>query len=68
MKWRTPRSGETRERMVFAWRPIECDDGFTRWLEPVRITEKYTQNILHGYYWRITSARSAGVAPGVVAA
>lgn len=39
MRWRhgaRPQPGlAPRYRTVFAWRPVRCDDGFTRWMERV---------------------------------
>ena len=44
MKWSTKRLeyGNKRERIIFAWFPIRCDDGMTRWLERVRVKEFYS--------------------------
>lgn len=44
MEWKTrelPKSGQTRERLKFAWWPIDCEDGKTRWLRKVRVVEQY---------------------------
>lgn len=44
MEWRTPdraKPGQHRERLKFAWWPIKCEDGKTRWLENVRILEEF---------------------------
>lgn len=45
MKWRTekkspPKVGDTRDRMKFAWLPVACKDGFTRWLCRVWVFEE----------------------------
>jgi hypothetical protein len=40
MEWKTKSDGDTRERVIFAWFPIECEDGKTRWLTKIRVVEK----------------------------
>jgi hypothetical protein len=40
MKWRTRKTGETRERIRFLWLPVRCNDGFTRWLERMQVLER----------------------------
>ena len=66
MRWITPEPtsgpsmGDTRERVIFAIRPRRCDDGFTRWLVPLRVTERYTwwPDWDNGhFYWKEVSAR-----------
>lgn len=58
MKWRKKLSqiGEIQERVVFAWFPIECDDGFVYWLRLIRIKEQWYSNApipLIGFpYWK----------------
>ena len=48
MKWKThvpppaPQPNEKRARLIFAFLPHKCDDGFTRWLETIRVFERYT--------------------------
>ena len=34
------REGETRKRIIFAWWPLETEDGHWLWLQKVRITEE----------------------------
>jgi len=43
MEWETPKEGQHRERFTFAWLPIECEDGKTRWLCRVRVLEEYKE-------------------------
>lgn len=42
MEWETPvfaKYGQHRERIMFAWTPVYCEDGMTRWLCKVRVLE-----------------------------
>ena len=52
MKWPTRfrRSGERRVRVVFAWAPIEANDGCTYWLRRMIVTERWvsTHGVLFG--------------------
>lgn len=68
MKWTGPRiynRGDVRERIRFAWWPKRCDDGYTRWLERVKILEKYTawaymydpSDTIQGYYWVVKEVK-----------
>jgi hypothetical protein len=46
MKWKTaapifPQDGGKRTRRIFALVPHKCEDGFTRWLETIRVLEVY---------------------------
>ncbi len=41
MRWRTPETGNRRERVIFAFTPRETRQGTTVWLERVKVTEKY---------------------------
>jgi hypothetical protein len=41
MRWRTNKDGDMRERIIFAWLPIPCEDGHTRWMTRVRVVEKW---------------------------
>ena len=36
-----PEHMDIRRRVVFAWTPMPCTDGYWHWLEYVEITEKY---------------------------
>lgn len=40
MRWRYPRSGETRVRTYFAWLPVS-DSSTSYWLERVTVLEKF---------------------------
>jgi len=67
MQWRTkvwPHVDSHRERIVFAWFPIDCEDGRTRWLEKVRVLERFTCHgkwserfTCHGKWRRIRAYR-----------
>jgi hypothetical protein len=49
MKWLTPaqpKHGDKRRQKKFAWFPIKCDDGTTRWLETIYIEETWFQSKL----------------------
>lgn len=55
MKWKTtelPEAGDIRYRTVFAWIPIPCEDGQTRWLEHVLVKEKFMLTMEGDYCWR----------------
>lgn len=44
MRWKTPKrhiTGDERIRLIFAFWPTECEDGTTRWLEWLAVTERY---------------------------
>lgn len=44
MYWKTPEQpviGDRRWRRKFAWWPVECSDGTTRWLEWVVVCYRY---------------------------
>jgi hypothetical protein len=56
MKWLTPaqpKHGDKRFRKVFAWFPIKCDDGTTRWLETLYVEETWFQSSTrsHWHWW-----------------
>lgn len=61
MKWTTrvkkpeSKQWDMRERGKFAWWPIKCLDGKTRWLERVWIREHYQQvdEVWGGYTFRV---------------
>ncbi len=58
MNWRTAKDGDKRTRTYFAWLPVYCDDGQTRWLEHVTVDEVYVWGSYDGAgSWSITSAR-----------
>jgi hypothetical protein len=45
MKWKTkkkPKNNDERERVIFAVLPRKCEDGYTRWLQYVKISERFT--------------------------
>ena len=51
MEWKTkpfPEVGQHRERLKFAWLPVECADGVTRWLCKVRVLEVYNGAFFDG--------------------
>ena len=51
MKWKTkknPKPRDERERIIFALTPRVCEDGHTRWLEQVKISERY--EYMYGYF------------------
>lgn len=50
MKWRTKEHGDTRTRTFFALVPYNCDDGTTRWLERITVTEKYEDSWTEGFW------------------
>ena len=39
--WTTPKPDDRREKVFFAWFPLECEDGKTRWLCRVRGVQQY---------------------------
>lgn len=41
MKWSEPAFGTRRTRIIFAWHPIICDDGFKRWTCQLQIVEEF---------------------------
>ena len=38
-----PAHGAMQKYELFAWWPVACDDGYTRWLQKILITEKWHQ-------------------------
>lgn len=53
MRWPTPvlhTQGETRQRVRFAWLPVEASDGQTYWLTRVLVTEMWRRGPTLGYY------------------
>jgi len=47
MKWkseRQPRNKDERERIIFAILPRKCEDGYTRWLEHIKISERFVKS------------------------
>lgn len=54
MRWATnkPDWGAVRRRKVFAFLPIECDNGETVWLEWVERTE-VLYNFIYGPEWSL---------------
>ena len=69
MEWKTKpklESGQTRERLKFAWWPVECEDGKTRCFCKVRVVE--IVEYVHGsllfpsrYEWMVLKAYRAEV-------
>jgi hypothetical protein len=45
MKWLTHKSGDVRDRVVFAWKPKKCADGFTRRFVFLNVREVYNETI-----------------------
>lgn len=45
MKWRTPKFGNDRERVRFAWRPVRLNNGWTVWLR--RYVEVQLRKVAH---------------------
>lgn len=51
MKWLTyvapplPAQDEKRARLIFAFLPHRCNDGYTRWLETIRVFEQYRHQV-----------------------
>ena len=37
MRWKRSELGDTREKNIFLWFPLNGDDGFTYWLETVHV-------------------------------
>lgn len=58
MKWRTQQPGDIRTRTIFALIPRRCDDGQTRWLERVTMTERW-EPCWDEIYWVPLSIRAA---------
>lgn len=51
MKWKTdnrPNEGDRRNRVIFAVIARRCEDGYTRWLTFVEITEECWVDYVHG--------------------
>lgn len=62
MRWRTekrppPKSGQRRVRIIFAFTPKKCDDGFTYWLTLVHSEELYVHPISRVSGWWAPSER-----------
>ncbi len=55
MRWRTKRHGDIRERVIFAWLPYRCSDGFTRWLCRLSLQERFN-DYPSTSWWAIISA------------
>lgn len=62
MKWKSgiepePKLYDVRMRKFFAWTPVMCDDGYTRWLTWVWAREVYEGNPFDAelQHWRITA-------------
>jgi hypothetical protein len=52
MKWKTALTlGDTRTRVVFAWYPTECSDGYTRWSERVVVIEQVVESTAEETYY-----------------
>lgn len=64
-----PFHGQVRERTVFAWWPIRCDDGHLYWLESLRVEEHGVMLRDDRVTWKCFHAmpigRSAGRGGGV---
>jgi hypothetical protein len=43
MKWLTQKSGDVRDRVVFAWKPKKCADGFTRRFVFLNVREEFKE-------------------------
>ncbi len=67
MKWksgpaRSGRIGDERVRTLFAWRPLEAEDGFTYWLSRLVVHEKLLPKVGRGGFeeesekWEIQKA------------
>lgn len=64
MEWKTKpklESGQTRERLKFAWWPVECEDGVTRWLCEVRVVERYDFDYDDGFRWTVLKCYRAEI-------
>lgn len=48
MKWLTHKTGDVRDRVVFAWKPQKCADGFTRRFVFLNVREEYNESIHDG--------------------
>lgn len=62
MKWRHPQHNEIRLVTRFAWWPVRCDDGFTRWLEFVDLQQRYVDGARFGMehaFWLDESTKPA---------
>jgi len=58
-----PREGTTRTRIVFAWFPMDCGDGSTRWFERVKFIETFGKcyfgiRLCYSWGWKITATES----------
>lgn len=47
--------------------PRRCDDGFTRWLERIRVFECYRRSVMDWGEWQVDHAYPLGVESGVIA-
>jgi len=57
MKWKYPKDGDKRERIIFAFMPHYCEDGLAHWLERIKIEEQYDSD----YYdsgWTVIKAHA----------
>jgi hypothetical protein len=48
VKWLTHKSGDIRDRVVFAWKPKKCADGFTRRFVFLNVRESFKEG--NDYY------------------
>lgn len=55
-----PQNGETRQRLVFAWKPSKVDGG-TVWLERYSVAERYFSPSGGGPGWWSETARQRGI-------
>lgn len=64
MKWRTRKSGDTRTRRLFALIPRPCEDGYTRWLEWLDVSEVlhdgYDGRSVLCWWWEEQAVRASG--------
>jgi hypothetical protein len=59
MKWPYPMPGDMREFVRFALIPHCCDDGYTRWLEYVRVRQTRESGWWDSDWWRTDSVVAA---------
>jgi hypothetical protein len=52
MQWRTHPAKRYRTRVAFAWLPVRCMDGQTRWLERVLVHEVYLTDWKDEGWWQ----------------
>jgi hypothetical protein len=64
MEWESKKLGQTRERVIYALRPVRCDDGKTRMFCKLKVKEEVKRmnplSVTSILYWAITHAWPVG--------